>query len=119
MKKNIPLIVLLAFAGAGRLAAEPMTIDGYAAIVNDHVITVGEVMEFIAPVEEQLRVSFSGAELAKKRVEAFSNGVQRLVEQQLVVEDFKKSAGQIPDRLVNSRVDEVIADRFTTTARNF
>ena len=96
MKKLLPVLVLAAVV-AGRVAAEPMTIDGYAAIVNDHVITVGEVLEFILPVEEQLRINYAGRVLAAKRTEAFTNGVQRLVEQQLIVEDFKKNGGVISE----------------------
>ncbi len=118
MKKLLPVLVLAAVV-AGRVAAEPMTIDGYAAIVNDHVITVGEVLEFILPVEEQLRINYAGRELAAKRTEAFTNGVQRLVEQQLIVEDFKKNGGSIPERLVNDRVNEVINDRFHNNRADF
>jgi len=96
-----------------------MTIDGYAAIVNDKVITVGKVMEAILPDEERLRMSYSGRELAQKRAEAFSNGVQRLVEQQLIVEEFKKNGGVYPERLVNDRVNEIIRDRFHNNRAEF
>lgn len=111
MKRLIPLLLLCAGA-AGRLAAEPTTIDGFAAIVNDHIITVNDVMEFILPMDDKLRLSYSGKELAEKRAQAFSNGVQRLVEQQLIVEEFKKNGGQLPERLVSDRVNEIIHDKF-------
>lgn len=112
MKRLLP-ILLIASGIAGRAAAaEPMTVDGYAAIVNDHVITAGEVLESIAGIDEQLRLTCSGRELAARRVEAFSNGVARLVEQQLIVEEFKKNGGSLPDRIVNDRINEFINDRF-------
>lgn len=118
MKTILPLL-LLALGLAARAPAEPMTVDGFAAIVNDQVITVGQVLESILPEEERLRLSYSGAELARRRAIVFSNGVQRLVEQQLIVEDFKKNGGTIPDRLVNDRVNEIINDRFNNNRAEF
>ena len=117
--KPIPSILLVILCAAGLRAAEPMTIDGYAAIVNQHVITVGQVMELVLPMEEKLRSVYSGRELAAKRVAAYSNGVQRLIEQRLIVEEFNKNGGQLPERLVDDRINEIIHDRFGGNRSDF
>lgn len=105
------LLILTVFAAA-RVLAEVQTMDGYAAIVNDRVITVSDVVDFIGPNGAKAGPGATDAEIREKRIAAFSNGVQRLVEQALVVEEFKKNGGNLPERVVNDRVNEVIADRF-------
>lgn len=118
MKRIFALLFFVAVV-SDTVSAAPMTVDGYAAIVNDRVITVGDVMDYIGPAEEQLRIAYSGNELVQKRIEAFSNGVQRLVEQALIVEEFEKNGGQLPERVVNDRVNEVINDRFRSDRAAF
>lgn len=117
---RLPTLFLASLVATTRLiAADAITVDGYAAIVNEHVITVGNVMELLGPLEERLRASHSGRELAEKRREAWSNAVQRLVEQRLIVEEFKKSDGQLPERLVDERINEIIHDRFDGNRTTF
>jgi peptidyl-prolyl cis-trans isomerase SurA len=113
------LFIATSAAAARLCAADAITVDGYAAVVNQHVITVGNVLEVLASMEERLRASYTGRELTVKRREAWSNAVQRLVEQRLIVEEFNKSGGQIPERVVDERVNDIIRDRFDGNRSTF
>ena len=94
-------------------------VDGYAAVVNERVITMGDVLDFIQPNILQLRDSYAGEELERRREEAYQAGLNLLIEQALIVEEFKKLGGNIPDRLVNDRINEVIFDQFGNDRARF
>jgi parvulin-like peptidyl-prolyl isomerase len=106
-------LAALALTGATTRAEEKsLTIDGYAAVVNKRVITVGDVLDYIAPGDRELRSMYSGSELTKQRVGLFTNGVNQLVEQALIICEFEKLGGKIPDRMVNDRINQIIIGRF-------
>ncbi len=87
-------------------------IDGYAARVNDQVITRGEVMEALAPVLPEIYRSYQGAQLEKEVEKAFVKARGDLVERALIMEAYRAAGGQIPDQYVNDEIKRVIADRF-------
>ena len=87
-------------------------IDGYAAKVNDSVITRGEVREALAPLLAELYRNFKGDELEKELEKAFNRARDKLVERTLIMEAFKTKGGQIPDQYVNDEIKRVINDRF-------
>lgn len=98
---------------------ERLPADGYAAIVNERVITVGDVMEFVNANDLQMRDDFAGAELARRRQEAFNSARDLLIEQALIVEEFKKLGGTIPDRAVDDRIKDFIFERFDNDRAKF
>jgi peptidyl-prolyl cis-trans isomerase SurA len=93
-----------------RAAATP--IDGYAATVNNRVITVGDVLEMIQPVEEQLRLTYTGQELENRISTAYSNALESLIDRALIIEEFAAQGGSLPDRYVDDRLESFIRDRF-------
>lgn len=106
-----------AAAPAASLSEPPL--EGYAAIVNDRVITVGDIMDLVQPTDLQLRDAFEGEELSRKREEAYQTALDLLVEQALILEEFKKQGAAIPDRLVSDRINEVIFQRFQNDRAKF
>jgi peptidyl-prolyl cis-trans isomerase SurA len=101
-------------------AARPQgLVDGYAAIVNDRVITIGDVMAYIQTARAQLLETAKGETLADRLAEAYRGGLEKLVENALIVEEFKKQGLAMPDRLVNDRVNEVIAQSFNSDRAAF
>jgi peptidyl-prolyl cis-trans isomerase SurA len=112
---------LISIVNATGLAAstDGLPTDGYAAIVNDRIITVGDVLEFIQAGELHMRDEFAGAELSKRRQAAFTAARDLLIEQALIVEEFKKLGGSIPDRIVDDRIDQFIFDRFDNDRAKF
>lgn len=93
--------------------------DGYAAIVNDRVITVGDVLEFIQADALQMRDEFSGEELARRQMQAYEKARELLIENALIVEEFKALKGNLPDRIVDDRVKEFIFDQFQNDRARF
>lgn len=113
------LLIPALLASPARAADQGQAVDGFAAVVNDRVITMGDVLDYIQPNILQLRDAYAGEELERRREEAYLTGLNLLVEQALIVEEFKKQGGAIPDRLVNDRINEVIFDQFDNDRARF
>jgi len=87
-------------------------IDGYAAKVNDRVITRGEVREALAQILPELYRNFQGAQLEEEMEKAFVKARDEMVERVLIMEAFKAKGGQIPDQYVNDEIKREISSRF-------
>ena len=92
--------------------AESILIDGYAAKINDRVITRGEVHEAMTPLLPELYRLYQGEELDAELDKAFRQARNELIERALIMEAFKGKGGQIPDQYVNDEIKRVISDRF-------
>lgn len=118
MKFCLPLLTLLAASAAaiGQTNApkEPVSIqiDGYAARVNDKIITRSEVRELLAPLLPELYRTYQGAQLEEELQKAYAKARDELVERALIMEAFKVRGGQIPDEYVNEEINRIINDRF-------
>ena len=120
--KRIILIVLLCAAWVAMLRADPVTVDGVAAYVNDTVITVSEVREAMAPLVPQLREVYEGKDLDAKLKETFDDVLQGLIENKLIVRAYdadEKINKEAMDRHVERRVAEFIQDRFDGDRQEF
>ncbi len=118
LKLLLCLLLSLVFL-PGRVTAESIPVDGYAAMVNARVITVGDVLGFIQPVEEQLRETYSGQDLDAKLMEAYNNGRDSLIERALILEDFAAQEGYLPDRVVDNHINDIIRERFDSDRSAF
>lgn len=87
-------------------------IDGYAAKVNERIITRGEVREALAPRLPELYRNFKGAELEEELKKAFEKALNDIIQRVLIMEAFTVKGGQIPDQYVNDEIKRVINDRF-------
>jgi peptidyl-prolyl cis-trans isomerase SurA len=105
--------LVLAAASLCRAAeSAPQVVDGIAAIVNGDVITYSQVRELVGPREKALRAQFTGEELAKQMKAARDAAVKDLVDRQLIIQSFKKEAFNIPEFVVDQRVNEIIKESF-------
>lgn len=93
-------------------AEEPMVVDGIAAVVNGEVITYSQVRALSAPREKVLRQQFTGKELEQKLTELRQLAVKDLIDRRLVIQAFKKESFQIPDHIVDERMQQIIRDSF-------
>jgi parvulin-like peptidyl-prolyl isomerase len=91
---------------------DPLAVDGFAAAVNDRIITVSDVRSAMRLDEKTLRETLSEEELEAKRQELFEAARNDLVERALILEEYKKQKGQLPDRAVDDRITEVIRERY-------
>ena len=115
---KFPLITVLLCTAAAMAQiyvpapTETVLIDGYAAKVNDRVITRGEVHEAMAPLIPELRRLYQGKELDDELEKAFYQARNELIERALIMEAFELKGGMIPDQYVNDEIKRVIKDRF-------
>jgi peptidyl-prolyl cis-trans isomerase SurA len=107
------VLAVFTLGWTGSVSAAKLPLDGYAAVVNDRTITIGDVMSSIYEAEERLRIMHGGEELETKRKELFHSGLERLIDQALIIEEFgSRKEMQIPERMVDDRVNEIIYERF-------
>jgi parvulin-like peptidyl-prolyl isomerase len=91
---------------------EPQVIDGIAAVVNGDVITYSQVRQLSAPREKMLRQQLTGAELEKQLIELRQLALKDLIDRRLVIQAFKKESYQIPDHIVDERMQQIIRESF-------
>lgn len=104
------LFGLLLFPPA--LHANVIPVDGQAARVNQRVITVGEVLAALQPMERELRATYSGRELALRLETAYEQVLRSMIERALILEEFEQLEAQIPPQLVDQHIQGIIADNF-------
>ena len=91
---------------------QSIPVDGYAALVNQRYINISDVLSIIQPIERQLRQAYEGEELEEKIRDAYDKARETLIERALMVEEFKRQNGSIPDKVVEDRIDEIVRERF-------
>jgi parvulin-like peptidyl-prolyl isomerase len=91
---------------------EATVVDGMAAIVNGEVITYGQVRSLSAPQEHLLRQQYNGPDLEKKITELRQAAVKDLIDRRLIIQAFKKESFEIPDHIVDMRVQQIIKEAF-------
>lgn len=98
---------------SGTLTAQSrIPIDGYAAMVNDRMITFGEVLTLARSQQEELRYVAQGDTLKKQIEESVQEALNALIERALILEDFEAEAGTVPEQLVDNQVNEIIREQF-------
>ena len=91
--------------------------DGILAIVNNSVITHEQVAEFVAPAVDALRQEYASQEdvsnVFEQKVSAvFNDGLEQLIERQLILHDFDVEGYKLPDSFVDQIVQDRIRERF-------
>lgn len=117
---------LVALSMAWMLAGQILAVDllnGVAAIVNESVITVADVELYtdraVRAAYQQLIPLGRAAEFERRRQTILRDGLDQLVERELILHEFKTAGYNLPesiiDDVVNSRVKEEFGDRLTLT----
>jgi parvulin-like peptidyl-prolyl isomerase len=110
MKKVIVIVVLLCVVSMAQ--AEKMLVDGIAARVNGDVVTIGEVVRVMMPLQQALVSKYRGEVLREKLQSTYEDSVDSLIERSLILSAYKEQDMKIPEWLVDERVEEVIRDSF-------
>jgi peptidyl-prolyl cis-trans isomerase SurA len=122
MNRLIFMFVLALGAATARAQALPASsvlLDSYAAIVNGRVITLGDVLAALQPVQERLALQYRGAELENRILEEYNTLRNALVESELILVDFEMQGGALPDRAIEDHVNSVIHERFNNNRAEF
>ena len=80
-------------------------LDGIAAVVNDEIITIGEVQEAMALEAEQLQQRYSGPTLQKQVQEQFQQTLKSLIDVRLQLERARKLSLQVSDEDVAFHIE--------------
>ena len=118
------LLILLSipvvhYAQTSQHTNQPIPIDGYAAKVNNTIITRSDVRSAMANILPQLYRRYQGAELEQQLKQAYLNTREKLIDQALIFATFEARGGQIPDYYVNGEIDRIIRDRFNGDRARF
>ena len=112
--KYFRLIPFLAAAFCFGLPLHAELVDGIKAVVNRGVVTLAEVEDFAAPAAQALRQEYAGQpDLFQQRLgDALNDGLEQLVERQLILHSFDTEGYRLPDTVVDELVQDRIRDRF-------
>lgn len=94
-------------------------IDGLAAYVNDHVITIGDVLRFMQPMHRQLAAKYRQEELREKLQQAYDDALNTLIERYLILDAYEARSAKLPEWLVDNRINEIIVDKFEGDREKF
>lgn len=91
--------------------------DGILAIVNNTVITREQVADYVAPAIDALRQEYASAggvsgNLEQKASDVFNDGLEQLIERQLILHDFDVEGYKMPDSYVDQLVQDRIRERY-------
>jgi parvulin-like peptidyl-prolyl isomerase len=112
--KFFRLISILAAASCFNLPLHAELVDGVKAVVNNGVVTFAEVEDFAAPAAQALRREYPGEPnlFQQKLGDALNDGLEQLVERQLILHDFDVEGYKLPDTVVDELVQDRIRERF-------
>jgi len=110
-------VFLLAVSGAfpvlqARQSSNSQPVDGFAAVVNNRIITVGDVVERVRPALQQLQGQYRGSELVERQADVFEEGLDRLIEHHLILARAQNEGAELPRRVVRDQRDSMLRERF-------
>ncbi len=87
-------------------------VDGIAAIVNSNVVTYGQVRELLMFRQRSMSQQEMTAEMREQMKETQDAAVNDLVDRQLIIDAFKSEGFQIPEYVVDDRINSLIRGEF-------
>jgi peptidyl-prolyl cis-trans isomerase SurA len=116
---GICFLLVSGAAAQQRLPAGGVMLDSYAAVVNGKVITVGEILAALQPIQAELMTKYEGEQLEQALFQEFERIRDILVDSELVLMEFATQGGQLPDRAVEDHVQSIITERFNNDRTAF
>lgn len=106
LRSGVMLLPLLGMGGLHLAGAQSIQVlDGIAAIVNEEIVTIGEVREAMALDMEQLRQQYSGRALQEQLKETYRRTLANLINLRLQIERARKLNLQVTDEDVTHHVN--------------
>jgi peptidyl-prolyl cis-trans isomerase SurA len=98
---GLAALITLALMGAARpplgWAQTPRVVDGIAAVVNDEIVTISEVLETVALEAEQMRQQVTGRALQEQLKDLYRRALNNLINLRLQIERARKLNLQVSD----------------------
>lgn len=86
--------------------------DGVAAHVNNHVVTISEALALAAPEHRKLAQKYTGKELEKRLYESYREAVNAVIERYLVLDAYAEQDATLPGWVIDRRVEDIVTDNF-------
>lgn len=114
MKKVLLILSLSALSLFAQTNEGPIitAIDGYAARVDNTIITYGEIRESVSPYIQHLMQNLQGAELSRQIQAAYLDGRESLIEEALMKSEAKRLGLALPPSIIETEADRLIEERF-------
>ena len=111
--------LLIMLSAAQLPAASTQLVNGIVAIVNQTVITENEAREYIEPVIEFIKERHASdpRKFQEEAMKAYRDGLNQLIDRQLMLDDFKESGYQLPERFIEDFVQERIREQYGDRSR--
>lgn len=109
---RVAAVVALALLPVASSLPGAEVLDGVAAVVNGDVITFSQVREVVQARERALKAQYSGQELINKIKEARLGALKDLIDRQLILQEFKKKEFNVPTRVIDERIQQIIREDF-------
>ena len=112
--KPFRFISLLAAVAGFSLPLRAELVDGVKAVVHSEAITIAEVDDFVTPAAQALRREYAGtpALFQQKLGDALNDGLEQLIERQLILRAFDVEGYRLPDPVLDELVQDNIRERF-------
>ncbi len=109
--KNMIKRIVALLSLAVLLQAEVIVIDGVAAHVNGHIITIGDVTGLMT---QGLRIppGVSKEEELRLIMEAYDAAADELISRRLIIDQFNGDKLVIPPNVIDQRVEVIIDEKF-------
>jgi len=111
MKYTLYLFIILMVTSL-RAEQKSVSVDGIAARINNHIVTVSDVMSLVEPRQERLGTMYSGQKLKDRLAKEYGDALQSQIDKWLIIDSFNNQKLTIPDWLVQKRANEYIQNNF-------
>ncbi len=106
MKKISRSFLTLVFLATLSVVSCAAVVDKIVVVINNEVITQGEIDRILGPVYEQYKTVLSGEQLIKKLDDARQAVMAQLIEEKLVLSEAKKQNIEVDEKDINAKVEE-------------
>jgi len=96
-----------------------INVNGYAAIVNNEIITHSEVRKSMRSLLPNLYKQFEGNELESRILNLYQETLLNLIHQELIYSEFNLQGGQIPDTFVKDEIKNIKKKNFNNNEIKF
>jgi len=110
LKKN--LIILLTVISTIFAYGEEILVDGIASKVNNESILISDVLIVMQPKIKEVQSKFAGNRLKKEMQVLYNESLDSLIERQVILDTYERQDMKLPEDVINSRINEIIYDRF-------
>ncbi len=109
MKKCIFFsLIVISLCFVHFLYAKPIVIERIVAKINEEIITLSELQEFVIMAKLELKRKYKGKDLDRKLQDLEQKALDNLVEKKLLIQKAKKIRLSVTDRELNLAISSVL-----------